>query len=180
MSSIDLWRKGSATITVVLGTHKMNASAETIWRKGSATITVVLEGGMVRISSLIGGEFRVSQADWLVRRARLRDEGWIKGSETSEDEEPSGVHNSSVSPKIAIPRDTVLRRKDGKLYLMTRQEGGWESYAHLVKNEAWVLDRFNVRIGEWAEDEHGEFRPVIKVTHRMVSKPPRPGTKNTG
>jgi hypothetical protein len=156
-----------------------------LWRKGSATVTVVLESDAVRVTPTIGNEFRVNVGDWLVRVGRLQDEGWVKeGSEPPE--EASGVHTSSPPPspseppKIILPGDTVLRRKDGKVYLMTRQEGGWNSFAFPVASEAWVAEKFNVRLGKWSRDEYGEFCPVIRVVHRMISKPPRPGDRKTG
>lgn len=156
-----------------------------LWRKGSATVIVALEDDVVRVTPTIGNEFRVHVADWLVRVARLQDEGWTKdGAEPPE--EDSGVHNSSPPPspsdppKIKIPNDTVLRRKEGKVYLMTRQEGGWESFACPVVSEAWVAEKFNVRLGKWSRDQYGDFCPVTRVAHRMISKPPRPGDRKTG
>ena len=153
-----------------------------LWKKGSATMLVAFEGEGVRITPTIGSEFRVHVSDWIVRMARLQDEGWAKeDSEFIEDEETTGVQMRSSDPKIKLPSDTVLRRDvDGQLYLMTRQEGGWESFAHPVESEAWVTERFNVRLGIWSQDKYGDFCPVTKVTHRMVSKPPRPGDRKIG
>jgi len=41
-----------------------------LWRKGSATVNVVLEGDVVRVTPTIGNEFKVNVADWLIRVAR--------------------------------------------------------------------------------------------------------------
>lgn len=152
-----------------------------LWRKGSSTVTVTLDGEWVLIAPLGSAEFKVSMENWLLRVARLLDEGWVRDGGYSPEEEVSKVRNSTVAPtKIMLPGDTVLRRKDGKVYLMTRQEGGWSSFAFPVVSEAWVAEKFNVRLGKWSADEHGEFCPVTRVPHRMISKPPRPGDRKTG
>jgi hypothetical protein len=59
--------------------------------------------------------------------------------------------------------DTVLRRDGDQLYLMNRQEGGWREWAVPVESEAYVLSKWNVRLGEWSRDEHGEFCPVTRI-----------------
>ena len=57
--------------------------------------------------------------------------------------------------------DTVIRRDGiGRLYLMNRQEGGWKSSRVSVASEGDLLDRFNVRLGEWTRDECSEYCPV--------------------
>lgn len=156
-----------------------------VWRKGSAVVTVELDGAWIRIKPSIGGSFKIGIDDWVLREARLRDEGWVlDGSEFPEEESTrirtSGVVSKGVA-KIQVPMDTVLRRKDGKVYLMTRQEGGWDRYAYEVQSEAWVAEKFDVILGAWAQDEHGEYCPVIKSRPcRLVLKPPRPGDRKTG
>jgi hypothetical protein len=153
-----------------------------VWKKGNGTLTATLSGISILIKPTIGKEFKVSTEDWLTRLVRLQDEGWVN----EDQEDTSGVHTSSPPPspseppKIPLHSDTVLRRKGGAIYLMTRKERGWDAYAHRVPSEAWVAIKFNVRLGTWSKDEHGEFCPVTRVSHRMVSKPPRPGDRKTG
>lgn len=65
--------------------------------------------------------------------------------------------------KMNIFTDTVLRREGGKLYLMNRQEDGFESWSRPVESEAWVLAHYNVQIGEWGSDSYGECCPVTRV-----------------
>lgn len=66
--------------------------------------------------------------------------------------------------KHTLLADTVLRRDGaGDLYLMNRQDHGWSSYAYSVKSEAWFLEHYNARLGEWSRDEHGEFCPVTRL-----------------
>lgn len=89
---------------------------------------------------------------------------------------PSEVIPDDLVSKIILPKDSVLRRKDGKLYLMAHQEGGWNNFSFPAGSEGEVAERFNVRLGPWSSDEHGEFCPVTKVPHRVVLKPPRPGS----
>lgn len=58
--------------------------------------------------------------------------------------------------------NTIIRRDgNGDLYLMNRLEGGWRSMAIQVSSEADLLDRFNVRLGEWTRDECSDYCPVI-------------------
>lgn len=59
--------------------------------------------------------------------------------------------------------DTVLRRDGGKLFLMNRQEGGFRAWALPIESEAALLERYNVRLGEWSQDEHGAFCPVTRI-----------------
>jgi hypothetical protein len=66
--------------------------------------------------------------------------------------------------KKTMYADTVLRREhDGSLYLMDRQEGGWEVGSILIESEQWLLDWYQVRLGTWTRDDHGECCPVICV-----------------
>ena len=158
-----------------------------LWRKGSATLSATLFGKVVLVTPSIGKEFRVSLEDWLIRAARLQSEGWVKDGGGVPSIRPPPVRASSIlprppsePPKIVLHNDTVLRRRGGSIYLMTRQEGGWDAYAHRVPSETWVAVKFNVRLGTWARDEHGEYCPVTKMPTRMVSKPPRPGGQKSG
>lgn len=66
--------------------------------------------------------------------------------------------------KISLYGDTVLRRDGDQLYLMNRQEGGWREKAIPVgTSEEEFLASYNVHLGCWSRDEHGEFCPVICI-----------------
>jgi hypothetical protein len=152
-----------------------------VWTKGDLALTIAVDSDGVRVNPTIGDAFWVQEANWPTLQGRLRDGGWSHSESFSEDDEVTSRvevrHSMEVTrelPRIQIPKDTVLRRRGGSIYLMTRQEGGWDSYAHRVVSEAWVLDRFNVRLGDWSTDQYGEFCPVTRVALRMVTRPPRP------
>ena len=60
--------------------------------------------------------------------------------------------------------DTVLRRDhEGKLHLMNRKEGGFRSWAMPIDSEESLLALYNVRLGAWDRDEHGEYCPVSRI-----------------
>jgi hypothetical protein len=65
--------------------------------------------------------------------------------------------------KISLFGDTVLRKDGDQLYLMNRQEGGWRQQAIPVGSETEFLANYQVRLGEWSRDEHGEFCPVTCI-----------------
>lgn len=65
--------------------------------------------------------------------------------------------------KKTLYADTVLRKGRNQLYLMNGQ-GGWrQDWAIPVESEQWLVDHYHVRVGEWSQDEHGDFCPVIRV-----------------
>jgi hypothetical protein len=68
-----------------------------------------------------------------------------------------------MKTKIALFADTVLRKDGDQLYLMSRQEGGFRSWAIPVESEEWLMDHYQVRVGEWSRDEHGLFCPVTRI-----------------
>ncbi len=65
--------------------------------------------------------------------------------------------------RIALFRDTVLRRYGGQLYIMNHAEKGHASYALPVKSEADVEARYAVKVGPWGEDKFGPCAPVTRV-----------------
>lgn len=65
--------------------------------------------------------------------------------------------------KINLYGDTVLRKDGVDLYLMNRQIGGWSQKAIPVGGKEEFLSKYNVQIGEWSRDEHGEFCPVYRL-----------------
>lgn len=82
-----------------------------------------------------------------------------------------GIEQDAQTAKIAAERlhqrvrlfgDTVIRRTDGDplVYLMNRQKKGWGEYAipHRSVDEIEVF--YHVSVGDWQQDEHGEFAPV--------------------
>jgi hypothetical protein len=65
--------------------------------------------------------------------------------------------------KSSIFTDTVLRKDGaGNLFLMNRQEAGWSSSAIPMPSEEYLLGHYNVTLGKWTADKHGEYCPVHK------------------
>lgn len=82
-----------------------------------------------------------------------------------------GIEQDAATATIAAERtgqrvrlfmDTVVRRRDGDsmVYLMNRQRRGWGEYAIPHRNTAEVEVFYQVSVGEWESDEHGEFARV--------------------
>lgn len=68
--------------------------------------------------------------------------------------------------KINIFADTVLRRNlSNELFLMNHQETGWSSSAVPMRSVEHLLERYNVRIGDWTTDKFSEYCPVYRVRH---------------
>jgi hypothetical protein len=66
-----------------------------------------------------------------------------------------------MATKHNLLADCVIRKDgSGQLWLMDRRETGWASYARSITSEAWLLEHYNVKLGSWAKDEHGEYCPV--------------------
>lgn len=60
--------------------------------------------------------------------------------------------------------DTVLRRDgDGNIFLMNHPKKGWRSLSIPIPSESYLLDRFNVKLGQWTSDKFGECCPVIRI-----------------
>jgi hypothetical protein len=67
-------------------------------------------------------------------------------------------------PKHNIFMDSVLRRDSkGTLYLMNHPEKGWSSSAIIIESEEYFLANYNVKLGEWAQDQFSECCPVFKA-----------------
>lgn len=201
--SLGVWRKGVAAITIEQVNDTVRiipVVGNPFYIKGDdwPTRKAIIEGeGWVRDGQMIEESDFVDEAEsqiWVKDSARptLRMlQGYESGFDvprqpstpTNLGELPHGVFTipppqievpEDMASKILIPKDTVLRRKDEKLYLMTHQEGGWDNFSFPVESEEMVAEKFNVRLGQWSEDEYGEFCPVTKVSHRVILKPPRP------
>jgi DNA modification methylase len=82
-----------------------------------------------------------------------------------------GIEADASTAKIAAERlgrrvrllgDTVLRRREGDnaVYLMNRQKRGWGEYAIQCRTVSEVEVFYDVSVGEWDRDEHGDFAPV--------------------
>lgn len=77
---------------------------------------------------------------------------------------------ASTSRKLDLLGDCILRRDhEGHLFLMNRQERGWNSSSIRVDSEEDLLDRFNVTLGEWTKDEHSPYAPILCVKTAVQS-----------
>jgi hypothetical protein len=65
--------------------------------------------------------------------------------------------------KLSLYADTVLRKNGVQLLLMNRQKGGFRSWSISIESEKWLMDNYNVRLGEWSRDKYGEYCPVICI-----------------
>lgn len=194
--SLGVWRKGSSAVTVELVTDRVRITPVVgnpffipldDWSARKARIE---EEGWIREEELVDeSDFMDTEVRMSVRTTLRVDKGYevnIPGPPslpTNLGELPweSGVEvPEEVVSKVLIPSGAVLRRKDGELYLLPCQEGGWENFAFPVESEDEAAEKFNVRLGAWDTDEHGEFCPVTKSPIKVVLKPPRPGDRKTG
>lgn len=84
-----------------------------------------------------------------------------------------GVEQDADTAKVAAERlhqrvrllgDTVVRRRDGDslVYLMNRQRRGFGEYAIPHRNVAEIEVFYDVAVGDWGRDEHGEYAPVTR------------------
>ncbi len=160
-----------------------------LWKKGSVTLVVCrINDQKIQFINSMGDDFSVGIQTAFKCFERLPNDGWVKvdleDTPSIVDLEEKTVKLLQPSqvlepPKIRLVNDTVLRRKDGQLFLMTRQENGWEAVSFPVASEAYVLEKFNVRLGSWAQDEYGDYCPVTCVSHKVVTKPPRPDLRKS-
>jgi hypothetical protein len=65
-----------------------------------------------------------------------------------------------ATPKINLVSEVVVRRRDGKLYLMNTRATGWQFSSIPINSEKILLRVFNVQLGEWTRDEYSEYCPV--------------------
>lgn len=92
-----------------------------------------------------------------------------------------GVEQDPDTARVAAERlglraklfaDTVVRRHSGEpgVYLMNRQKRGWGERAIAFKDVAEVEVFYAVSVGEWAEDEYGEYAPVTLIQDKHPSR----------
>lgn len=69
---------------------------------------------------------------------------------------------SRLGLRVRLMAPTVVRRVPGDsgVYLMNRQKRGWGEYAIHMRSEQDVEVFYDVTVGAWTHDEHGEFAPV--------------------
>jgi hypothetical protein len=90
-----------------------------------------------------------------------------------------GIEQDADTAKIAAERlgrrmrllqDTVLRRRpgDSAVYLMNRQRKGWGERAIPFRRLEDVEVFCHASVGEWAEDEHGEYAPVLAIREQAA------------
>jgi DNA modification methylase len=79
-----------------------------------------------------------------------------------QDAETAKVAADRLGRRLHLFQDTVIRRLPGEsdVWLMNRQKRGWGEYGIPFRNEDEVRVFFNVELGEWSQDEHGDFAPV--------------------
>jgi hypothetical protein len=79
-----------------------------------------------------------------------------------QDAETAKVAAERLGQRVRLLQDTVIRRKSGDscVYLMNRQKRGWGEYAVPERSAKDVEIFYHVKVGEWAEDEYGEYAPV--------------------
>jgi hypothetical protein len=72
--------------------------------------------------------------------------------------------------KTSLFQNTVLRRnKGGELFLVNYPEKGWGSFAIPIPDEAYLLQHYNVKLGEWTADEFSDCCPVLMVKTYTVT-----------
>lgn len=85
-----------------------------------------------------------------------------------------GIEQDANTAKIAAKRlgkrvrlldHTVVRRRSGDtaVYLMNRQKRGWGEYAIPCRSIGELEVFYAVSVGDWQEDEHGEYAPVTML-----------------
>lgn len=69
---------------------------------------------------------------------------------------------AEVPPKspVRMLGTGCVRMRDGQIYLLNRQEGGWSEFA--LQMESWddLFRRFNVVVGKRGTDAFGDYWPV--------------------
>lgn len=80
-----------------------------------------------------------------------------------QDAETAKVASSRLGLRARLLEPTVIRRAPGDtgVYLMNRQKRGWGEYAIPMRSAQDVEVFYDVRVGEWSSDEHGEYAPVF-------------------
>lgn len=92
-----------------------------------------------------------------------------------------GIEQDADTAKVAAERlgrrvrlfaDTVVRRRDGdcQVYLMNRQRKGWGEYAIPHRDVGEIEVFYQVSVGDWSQDEYGDFAPVRLVPSEQASE----------
>lgn len=91
--------------------------------------------------------------------ARLLDLGW-DGIE--QDAETAKIAAERLHLRVRLLGPTVVRRRpgDSSVYLMNRQRRGWGEYAIPLRDLTELQVFYDVSVGEWESDEHGEYARV--------------------
>jgi hypothetical protein len=79
-----------------------------------------------------------------------------------QDAETAKVASERLGLRVRLMAPTVIRRAPGDsgVFLMHRQKRGWGEYAIQMRSAQDVEVFYDVHVGEWATDEHGEYAPV--------------------
>ena len=80
-----------------------------------------------------------------------------------QDASTARVASERLGRRVRLFTDTVVRRIDGdtSVYLMNRQRKGWGEYAIQFKSTNEIEVFYSVKVGDWTEDEHGEYAAVV-------------------
>jgi hypothetical protein len=73
--------------------------------------------------------------------------------------------------KISLFSDVIVRRSKGKLWLTNRRDTWLDPSAIPIANLERILEIFNVKLGEWTQDEYSEYCPVIRLKTNDPSLP---------
>jgi len=78
------------------------------------------------------------------------------------DVETAKVASQRLGKRVRLFAPTVLRRLPGEsgVYLMNRQRRGWGERGVHLRSEAEVEVLYDVTVGPWEHDEHGEVASV--------------------
>jgi len=90
-----------------------------------------------------------------------REEG-MEWDGVEQDAETAKIASKRLGLRARLLAPTVIRRAPGDsgVFLMNRQKRGWGEYAIPMRSAQDVEVFYDVRVGEWATDEHGEYAPV--------------------
>lgn len=83
-----------------------------------------------------------------------------------QDASTARVAAERLGKRVRLFQDTVVRRRggDAQVYLMNRQKRGWGESAIPFRSVEEVEVFYAVSVGEWEQDEHGEFARVVLST----------------
>lgn len=89
-----------------------------------------------------------------------------------QDAETAKVAAERLRMRVRLLAPTVVRRREGdsSVYLMNRQKRGWGEYAIPLQRIEDVEVFYQVSVGEWDRDEHGEYAPV-RLANEAIGQP---------